>query len=106
MSARPALGATEFGATDLAGADVLLLLPVYGARETQEQFPGVTSALLAELVRARGTGTQVHLLEERAGAAAALHTLVRGDDLVLTVGAGDVTTVGPELLELLGENPR
>ena len=93
-------------ADGLAGADVLLLLPVYGARETQEQFPGVTSALLAELVRARGTGTQVHLLEERAGAAAALHTLVRGDDLVLTVGAGDVTTVGPELLELLGENPR
>ncbi|RIK11984.1 MAG: UDP-N-acetylmuramate--L-alanine ligase [Acidobacteria bacterium] len=92
-------------AAALAGADVLLLLPVYGARETQEQFPGVTSALLADLVRAQGTGTQVHLLEEREGAARVLHTLVRADDLVVTVGAGDVTTVGPELLELLGENP-
>ncbi|AXH97950.1 UDP-N-acetylmuramate--L-alanine ligase [Ornithinimicrobium avium] len=91
-------------AAGLDGADVLLLLPVYGARETQEQFPGVTSALLADLVRGRGTGTQVHLLEERAGAARALHTLVRPGDLVVTVGAGDVTDVGPQLLELLGED--
>lgn len=91
-------------AAGLAGADVLLLLPVFGARETQEQFPGVTSALLADLVREQGTATQVHLLEERAAAAGALHTLLRPGDLVLTVGAGDVTAVGPQLLELLGKD--
>ncbi|GGK68620.1 UDP-N-acetylmuramate--L-alanine ligase [Ornithinimicrobium pekingense] len=90
-------------AAGLAAADVLLLLPVYGAREAQEQFPDVTSGLLADLVREAGTGTEVHLLDERGRAAEMLHTLVRPGDLVVTVGAGDITAVGPQLLELLGE---
>ncbi len=90
-------------AAGLAAADVLLLLPVYGARESQEQFPGVTSALLADLVRGAGTGTHVHLVAGREGAAEALRDLVRPDDLVVTVGAGDVTGVGPQLLRLLAE---
>nr|WP_238329738.1 UDP-N-acetylmuramate--L-alanine ligase [Ornithinimicrobium humiphilum] len=90
-------------AAGLAEADVLLLLPVYGARETQEQFPEVTSGLLADLVREAGTGTEVHLLEDRDRAADVLHTVVRPGDLVVTVGAGDITTVGPQLLQLLEE---
>lgn len=88
-------------ADGLAAADVLLLLPVYGARETQEQYPGVTSGLLADLVRARGTGTEVHQTPDLATAPHTLASLVRPGDLVVTVGAGDVTTVGPRLLELL-----
>ena len=34
-----------------------------------------------------------------------LRDLVREGDLVVTVGAGDITTVGPRLLGLLGEEP-
>ena len=37
----------------------------------------------------------------RADAAAALATFVREGDVVVTMGAGDVTRVGPELLHRL-----
>ncbi|MDO5740562.1 MAG: UDP-N-acetylmuramate--L-alanine ligase [Ornithinimicrobium sp.] len=90
-------------AAGLAAADVLLLLPVYGAREQQEQYPDVTSALLAELVTAHGSGTQVHLAADVASSPYQLASLVRAGDLVVTVGAGDITTVGPQLLQLIGE---
>ncbi|MFK5633806.1 UDP-N-acetylmuramate--L-alanine ligase [Ornithinimicrobium sp. LYQ103] len=87
----------------LAGADVLVLLPVYGARETQEDFPEVTSGMLAQLVRGAAGETQVQVVDDLASAPQVLRDLVRPGDLVVTVGAGDVTTVGPRLLELLGE---
>ena len=93
-------------AEGLSAADVLVLLPVYGARETQEQYPEVTSALLADLVAATGSGTEVHQTADLASAPHTLASLVHPGDLVVTVGAGDVTTVGPALLDLLGEDPR
>jgi UDP-N-acetylmuramate--alanine ligase len=40
-------------------------------------------------------------VEKRADAAAALLPKLREGDLVVTLGAGDVTQVGPELLQLL-----
>lgn len=88
-------------AAGLAGADVLVLLPVYGARESQEQFPEVTSQLLADRVEAIGGPERVVMAESLAGTPELLADLVRLGDLVVTVGAGDVTTVGPRLLELL-----
>jgi UDP-N-acetylmuramate--alanine ligase len=78
-------------------ADVLLLTDVYAAGE--EPIPGVSSARLVEVVRARGHGDVT--LVPRAELARAARARVRPGDLVLTLGAGDVTQVGPELLELL-----
>ena len=86
----------------LAPADVVVLLPVYGARETQEAFPGVTSGMLAALVRDRAEAPEVHEVHSLDAAAQLLSGMSRGaDDLVVTVGAGDVTRVGPQLLALL-----
>lgn len=80
----------------------MVLLPVYGARETQEQFPDVGSHMIADLLRGRADGPEVHEVDGLAAAAPALAGIVRGpEDLVVTVGAGDITTVGPQLLELL-----
>jgi UDP-N-acetylmuramate--alanine ligase len=82
-------------AAALSPADVVVVLDVYRARE--DPVPGVTGALVADRV----TGAEVHYLPDRAEVAAAVHGLVRPGDLVLTVGAGDVTAVGPQLLRLL-----
>ena len=88
----------------LAAADVVVLLPVYGARESQEQFPDVTSGMLAQGLRQRVDAPEVHEVGSLEAAAAALAGLVRGgDDLVVTVGAGDITRVGSALLALLDE---
>ncbi len=79
-------------------ADVLLVTDVYAAGE--EPVPGISGASLAEGIRSRGHKDVTHV--PRAGLAAAARERVRPGDVVLTLGAGDVTAVGPELLELLG----
>ena len=91
-------------AEGLAAADVVVLLPVYGARESQADYPEVTSALLADLVRQAPDAPEVHEADGLDDAAHRLAGLVTGrDDLVVTIGAGDVTEVGPRLLTLLGQ---
>ncbi len=79
-------------------ADVLLVTDVYAASE--EPIPGISGGALADGIRACGHRDVTHV--PRAGLAAAARERVRPGDVVLTLGAGDVTAVGPELLELLG----
>jgi UDP-N-acetylmuramate--alanine ligase len=66
--------------------------------------PGVTGELVADA--ARGSGAEVHYVPSWSAVAPTLAELVRPGDLVLTIGAGDVTMIGPELLRLLGEAGR
>jgi UDP-N-acetylmuramate--alanine ligase len=82
----------------LALADVVFLADIYPARE--QPMPGVTSALIAEA--AARAGRPVAWQGPRAAMAEALAAVVRAGDVVLTVGAGDVTETGPELLARLG----
>jgi UDP-N-acetylmuramate--alanine ligase len=63
-------------------------------------MPGVTADLIENAVRAAG-GT-IGWRGERAVLAEALAAAVRDKDVVLTIGAGDITRTGPELLERLG----
>ena len=85
--------AAEFGAA-LALADVVLLLDVYGARE--DPLPGVTGALIAQAVPL--PPGCVHYEPRWAQVPARLAELARPGDLVITMGAGDVTVLGPELI--------
>ncbi|MGN6752529.1 MAG: UDP-N-acetylmuramate--L-alanine ligase [Intrasporangium sp.] len=90
--------AAELGA-GLSQADVVVVMDVYAARE--DPVPGVTGELVAEAARAGGA--DVHYVASWSAVAPVLAELVRPGDLVLTIGAGDVTMLGPELLRLLGE---
>ena len=90
----------EHGATmgrALAAADVVVVADVYGAREQPE--PGVTGKLVAEAVV--GSGAEVHYHPDRATLAARVADLLRDGDVLLTLGAGDVTQVGPAVSALL-----
>jgi UDP-N-acetylmuramate--alanine ligase len=78
-------------------AEVLLLTDIYAAGE--EPIPGATSEALAEAIRA--CGHKDVTLVPRAELARVARERVRPGDLVLTLGAGDITQVGPELLGLL-----
>ncbi len=79
-------------------ADRVLLLEVYAARETDSL--GVSAADLAALLP---SGAAV-VAGPRA-AAERLTSDVAAGDVVLTMGAGDVTATGPILLHLLQERP-
>ncbi len=85
-------------ATAFGDADVLLLTEIYAAGE--EPIPGATGEALAEAIRARGH-PDVTFVPERGRLAAEARERLRPGDLVLTLGAGDITAVGPELLALL-----
>ena len=86
----------EFGGA-LAGADVIYLTEIYGARE--KPIAGVTAALIDDA--ARDAGRAVTWRGERDALAAALAAGTEPGDVVMTLGAGDITRTGPELLALL-----
>ncbi len=88
-------------ATSFNDSDVLFVTSVYAAGE--EPIPGATGEVLAEAVRAHGH-RDVTYVEKRVDVARALLPRLREGDIVLTLGAGDITQVGPELVELLKQH--
>ncbi len=88
----PAMGAA------LGAADEVVVLDVYLAREAAD--PAVTSRLVADAVPL--PPQRVALVAGLEEAAAELVARARPGDLVLTLGAGTVTEVGPQVLALLG----
>ena len=82
----------------LAHADAVFLCDIYPARE--QPIEGVTSALIAAKMREAGKAPVWE--GPRTAAARALADFAREGDVVLTIGAGDVTRTGPELRLLLG----
>ena len=91
--------AEEFGRA-LCLADIAIVTDVYGARE--EPMPGVSGALIANAAKAHaGSTTEVHYVPDKAELPRVLADLVRPGDLVMTLGAGDVTLVGPLLVDQL-----
>jgi UDP-N-acetylmuramate--alanine ligase len=80
-------------------ADVLLLTDIYAAGE--EPIPGATSEKLAEAVRAHGH-PDVKWVGKRSELVGELNARVQPGDIVITLGAGDITNTGPEFLAQLG----
>ena len=79
-------------------ADVLLLADVYAAGEAP--IEGASSERLAGAIRAHGH-RDVTWVGPRTGVAQALAERVEPGDIVITLGAGDITRVGPELVRIL-----
>jgi UDP-N-acetylmuramate--alanine ligase len=88
--------ATEFGAA-LDLADSVVVTEVYAAREDPD--PSVTGALIVDRVPTPG---KARFVADRHAAAEAVAAAAQPGDLVLTVGAGDVTELAPEILVVLG----
>lgn len=88
--------ATEFGAA-LDLADTVVVTDVYAAREDPD--PEVTGDTIVQRVPTPGRAAFV---ADRHGAARAVAAAAAPGDLVLTVGAGDVTLLAAEVLEALG----
>jgi UDP-N-acetylmuramate--alanine ligase len=81
-------------------ADVLLVGDIYPSREHAEEFPGVDAALLVRQIRQ----AEVHASGNVEQSVHALMRLLRPDDVLLTLGAGDGYQVGEQVLKVLQEN--
>jgi UDP-N-acetylmuramate--alanine ligase len=96
LYSRTRIFAAEFGAA-LGLADEVLVLDVYAAREDPE--PGVTGMTVAAEV----PGGRARFVPDAAAVPDAIAGLAKPGDLVLTMGAGDVTALGPRIVAALLE---
>lgn len=95
---RTAAFAGDFGSA-FGSADRVVLTDVYSAGETP--IPGVTGKSIVDAMLAADGRSQVAWLPHRNDIVPYLASRVRPGDLVMTMGAGDVTLLGPELARAL-----
>lgn len=79
-------------------SDVLILVPIYAASESP--IPGVDSRLLCQGIQSHGH-KDVSFAPEFTQALSMVTHKLKPNDLVLTLGAGDIHTLGEQLLEIL-----
>ena len=80
-----------------ANADTVIVLPIYAANE--EPIPGVTAERLASRIE----GPQVQFAADFSTAVAAVAAQAGKGDLILTLGAGNVSQLAPLILAALGQ---
>lgn len=90
--------AEEF-ATAFDQADLAAFMDVYAAGEAP--IPGVDGETILKAVQARSEKVEVAYLPEKETVAERLAALLCEGDIVFTMGAGDVTTFGPKILDAL-----
>ena len=93
------LAFAEGFAESLSNADQVILLDIYGAGE--ESIPGASSSVIAKQIRDIGTK-----VDFEPSIVAAIELAIAGakpNDLIITMGAGDVTSLGKEILTRLDE---
>jgi UDP-N-acetylmuramate--alanine ligase len=98
LFSRTRIFAAEFSAA-LGLADEVVVMDVFAAREDPE--PGVTGGLIAHHVPL--PAGRVRFEPSWSAVPPLVAGLARPGDLVVTLGAGDVTMIGPEVVELLAE---
>src|SRR6185503_6544727 len=98
LYSRTALHGAALGEA-LAAADVVVVAPIYAAREQPSAGGGVTHDVVARSAIRAGAATVS--VRDRADLTGQVARAVRTGDVVFTLGAGDVTRVGPELLGIL-----
>ena len=89
----------EFGGA-FRDADTVVVLPIYAASE--EPIPGVTAERLAEQIQ----GPSAVVAPDFAAAVQAVAAAAHEGDLILTLGAGSVSQLAPQILAALAESTK
>ncbi|MDP8939408.1 MAG: UDP-N-acetylmuramate--L-alanine ligase [Actinomycetota bacterium] len=88
----------EFGEA-FGTADAVLITDVYGAGEMPQ--PGVNGKLIVDAICETPGHPDVYYIPEQVDIPGVLRSISGANDTVLTMGAGDISRVGDEFLELL-----
>lgn len=100
LYSRTAELADRFGGA-FASADLVVVTDVYAARE--QPVPGVSGRIVWESIQRDAPGVTAYYAPRLTEAAGITAGLTKPGDVVLTLGAGDVTAAGAAILEHLGE---
>jgi UDP-N-acetylmuramate--alanine ligase len=87
-------------ASSFGDADSLLVLDIYAASE--QPIEGISGEALARTIREK-SGRDAEYAASFADAMNAVADRVQAGDMILTLGAGSVSQLGPMILEKLGE---
>jgi UDP-N-acetylmuramate--alanine ligase len=90
----------EFG-DSFSSADAVLITEVYGAGELPQ--PGVNGKLIVDAICETRGHPEVYYLPQQDTIPGVLRNISRKGDLVLTLGAGDISQAGEDLLDILGD---
>jgi UDP-N-acetylmuramate--alanine ligase len=89
----------EFGEA-FSAADAVVVTEVYGAGEMPQ--PGVNGKLVVDAICETGGHPEVYYIPQQEAIPKVLREISEPGDVVLTLGAGDISRAGEELLEILG----
>jgi UDP-N-acetylmuramate--alanine ligase len=89
----------EFGEA-FAAADAVVVTEVYGAGEMPQ--PGVNGKLIVDAICETRAHPEVYYIPQQEAIPKVLREISERGDVVLTLGAGDISRAGEGLLELLG----
>jgi len=89
--------AEEFG-TAFLGSDILLVCDIYGARE--EPIEGISGKLVFDFAHARGH-KNARFIGAKENALEILRNEIKSDDLIVTMGAGNITLLSARILEVV-----
>jgi UDP-N-acetylmuramate--alanine ligase len=90
----------EFGES-FSSANTVLITEIYGAGEMPQ--PGVNGKLIVDAICETPGHPDVYYVPQMDAIPRVLRDVSEKGDLVLTLGAGDISKVGEELLDLLEE---
>jgi len=92
--------AEEFGKA-LALADEVLVSDVFAAREKPEHFTGISGELVVDAVRKAGGSASY--LPEKSKISEQLFRMANAGQMLITMGAGDITKIASELAKKLAD---
>ncbi len=98
LYSRTALYAAEFSRA-LSRADVAFVTDIYGARE--DPIPGVSGRVIAEEALRVEPTARIRYVPSRKTMVEEVSSIARPADVVVTMGAGDITAAVPMILEAL-----
>lgn len=86
--------------TAFGDADTISVLDIYAASE--QPIEGVSGEILASAIREK-SGKPVEYIGSFPAAIEAVSSAAQEGDMILTLGAGSVSQLGPMILEKLGQ---
>ena len=88
-------------ARSLIISDILIITEIYGARE--KSIPGISGELISNVAKSIGHEA-VYWIKDKNEIKKKLFTILKENDFIITMGAGDIYKISDQILKILNDN--